>query len=141
MNFEQNGTKPNYGIEIFTMFKFINYIELLSKHPNGLSRAEIRNMVPISSTPEMNCTEILYDTGFITNAEILKGKKFKLTQKGRQLWKIMQALDIFINQSATETIVSEKDLQYLNDVIEILQNFSNKLETKKKQDETLESLF
>lgn len=104
---EQNNLQ--FDISILTLFKLIDYIELLANNPEGLSRTEIRKMLPISSTPEMNCTETLFKAGFIVNAKILKGKKFKLTKKGIDFWKLLQSLDIFIKKALINQLPQMKN--------------------------------
>lgn len=140
MNSSKDNSPNSFDISILTLFKLIEYLELLFNHPEGLSRTEIRELLPISSTPEMNCTETLFKAGFIINAKILKGKKFKLTKKGEDLWKLLQALNLFI-KSSPDSPISPQDIELVQRGISVFQTFTKDLEKKKNQVDTLNSLF
>ncbi|UYP44210.1 hypothetical protein NEF87_000495 [Candidatus Lokiarchaeum ossiferum] len=138
---ETNTSSSIFDISLLKTFKLIEYLQILAENPKGLSRIEIRNMVPISSSPEIKCTETLFEGGFIVNVKILKGKKFKLTQKGLSLWKLIQVVDLFIKKTSKKTLTTTNELQLITDAIEELQNFKEDLSRNKGQIDRLSTLY
>lgn len=128
-------------LSILTNYKILEYIDLLANHPKGLSRVEIREQIPISSTPEMKCTEILFNAGFIVNARVLKGKKFVLTKSGLHLWQLLHTLDIFIQLNASKASATDDEIDQLKSTTNLLLAYTHKLEKEKQKIDTLDSLF
>ncbi len=139
MNSESDEEDISISIKILKIFKLIEYINTLAENPQGLSRIELRKKVPISSVPELKITDLLYKFQIIENARTIKGRKFKLSKNGLNLYKIMQGFDVFISKLDTKNILNPDEIDRIDRAIETLTNFKkNKEDFKEKMDKFLD---
>jgi hypothetical protein len=129
---QNNPLDPSLTISIFQYYKIIEYIKILAKNPEGLSRVEIREKVPISAGPEIKCTDYLFENELIDNIRVLKGKKFKLNKKGERIWTLFQVVDLYLRKINSSTIPTEQELLLFKMFIEDIQSLTNQFSKKKK---------